>query len=62
MCIRDSGSTVVVVLNLSDAPQEVSLSLPDAPLKVVMGTGELGGWSEGQTLDPWGYCVLATDA
>ena len=57
-----NGSTVVVVLNLSDAPQEVSLSLPDAPLKVVMGVGELGGWSEGQTLGPWGYCVLATDA
>ena len=57
-----NGSTVVVILNLSDAPQEVSLSLPDAPLKVVMGVGELGGWSEGQTLGPWGYCVLATDA
>ena len=38
------------------------MTLPDAPLKVVMGEGELGGWTEGQTLGPWGYCVLATDA
>ena len=54
-------STVVVILNLSADPQEVSLTLPDAALNVVMGEGNAEGWGEGQTLGPWSYCVLATE-
>ena len=56
-----NGSTVVVILNLSDTPQEVSLTLPDAEFEVAMGQGAAEGWDAGQTLHPWGYCVLATN-
>ena len=56
-----NGSTVVVILNLSDEPQMVSLALPDAPLELVMGQGTVEEWATGQTLQPWGYSVLATN-
>ena len=56
-----NGSTVVVILNLSDEAQEVALTLPEASLEVAMGEGEVQGWDAGQTLQPWGYCVLATN-
>ena len=39
----------------------VALTLPEAALEVVMGEGEVEGWDAGQTLQPWGYCVLATN-
>lgn len=56
-----NGSTVVVILNLSDEAQEVALTLPDAQLDLVMGQGQVEGWNAGQTLEPWGYSVLATN-
>ena len=59
---QKNGSTAVVILNLSATPQQVKLTLPEADLKVVMGEGSLEGWVQGQTMAPWGYCVLATDA
>ena len=56
-----NGSTVVVILNLSDDPQDVALNLPEVELEVVMGHGDVAGWNAGQTLQPWGYSVLATN-
>ena len=38
-----NGSTVVVILNLSDTPQEVPLTLPDAEFEVAMGQGAAEG-------------------
>ena len=56
-----NGSTVVVILNLSDEAQMVALALPEAPLELVMGQGTVEEWATGQTLQPWGYSVLATN-
>jgi len=57
-----NGSTVVVVLNFSDQPQTVKLTLPEAALQTAMGEGEVDAWAEGQTLSPFGYAVLATES
>ena len=57
-----NNSAVVVILNLSDQARSVQLDLPEANFSVVMGKGSLEGWSTGQWMEPWSYCVLATDS
>ena len=57
---QKDNSTVVVVLNLSDEPTEVALTLPEADLELVMGEGSPQEWGAGRTVEAYGYAVLAT--